>query len=261
MHVLAQAFSLPKAGNSVEEYEDAFWPEQQVDKTVKSFSFAIADGATETSFSGLWARMLVRSYCKGELAKSKMQKTLSSLQRKWLDVVSQKPLPWFAETKIQSGAFSSLVGLTIYHSAMDKRGLPQWQAIAIGDSCLFQVRDDKLITSFPLNDSEQFNNSPSLLSSNQAANVELEKNIIHKTGTLVEGDTFYLMTDALACWFLQEYESNRKPWADWSRILYADCVDNDLSDQQIRFSNWIADLRTSRLIRNDDVTSLRVEIS
>lgn len=252
MHILAQAFSLPKAGNSIEEYEDAFWPEQQIDKSAKSFSFAVADGATETSFSGLWARMLVRAYCKGELAKAKMQKTLPSLQRKWLDLVSQNPLPWFAEEKLRSGAFSSLVGLTVYCPMADKRRLPQWQAVAIGDSCLFQVRDDNLIRAFPLSYSEQFNSRPALLSSNPACNRDLQQNTTTINGNLYEGDTFYLMTDALAHWFLEAVELKQKPW----EILR----DFGTSEEVSPFPDWIAKLRVHHKMRNDDVTLLRIEI-
>jgi hypothetical protein len=61
MHILAQAFWLPKAGNNIDEYEDAFWPRRQIDASAEAFSFAVADGATETSFSKLWAEMLVRA--------------------------------------------------------------------------------------------------------------------------------------------------------------------------------------------------------
>ena len=47
---------LPKDGNGPEEYEDAFrsLPEQG--------RFAVADGATETSFSGIWAAALVAAF-------------------------------------------------------------------------------------------------------------------------------------------------------------------------------------------------------
>src|ERR1700754_4491954 len=109
MHVLAQVFSLPKAGNSLAEYEDAYWPEKQIDQGADVFSFAVADGATETSFPGLWARMLVRAFCRGQFSGSRLETSLRSLQKKWLDEVSQKPLPWYAEEKMRSGAFSSLL--------------------------------------------------------------------------------------------------------------------------------------------------------
>jgi hypothetical protein len=251
MHILAQAFWLPKAGNSKEEYEDAFWPERQIDQSAEAFSFAVADGATETSFSGLWAKMLVRAYCRGKLAERKLFKSLPALQKRWLECVSKPPLPWFAEEKLRSGAFSSIVGLTIRHDTSRNGELARWKALAIGDSCLFQVRGNKLITSFPYTDSGQFNSRPSLLSSNPIYNDGILNSGMQKSGSLDEGDTFYLMTDALACWFLRAVELNQKPW----EILR----DFATSDEMASFSDWIANLRKAHLIRNDDVTLLRVE--
>src|SRR5215470_18933692 len=127
MHILSQAFWLPKAGNSKEEYEDAFWPEQQIDLGTEAFSFAVADGATETSFSGLWAKMLVRAYCSGKLADKKLFKSLPNLQRRWLEHVNKTPLPWYAEEKLRSGAFSAIVGLTIRHVASHNGELARWE--------------------------------------------------------------------------------------------------------------------------------------
>ncbi len=253
MHILAQAFSLPKAGNSKEEYEDAFWPEQQIDQSAEAFSFAVADGATETSFSGLWAKMLVRAYCRGKLVDKRLFKSLPNLQRRWLEHVSKTPLPWFAEEKLRSGAFSSIVGLTIMHITSRHEGVARWNALAIGDSCLFQVRGKNLITSFPFTNSEQFNSRPSLLSSNPIYNEEILNSSMQKSGSLVHEDTFYLMTDALACWFLRGVESNQRPW----EILR----DFATSEETAPFSDWIANLRKAHLIRNDDVTLLRVEIN
>jgi hypothetical protein len=58
----AQAFWLPKAGNSDSEYEDAFFPRRLKRRNGRRLRFAVADGATETSFSGVWARLLVSSF-------------------------------------------------------------------------------------------------------------------------------------------------------------------------------------------------------
>src|SRR5262249_34751949 len=198
MHIFAQAFWLPKEGNSIEEYEDAFWPKRQVDEGVEAFRFAVADGATETSFSKLWAEMLVHAYCSRAFDNGKLYKSLRKLQRSWLEQVSKKPLPWFAEEKLRSGAFSSIIGLTVNQANSTNKSVASWKAMAVGDSCLFQVRGDDLITSFPLTHSQQLNSRPSLVSSNPVYNDELRGISVQKSGSLQEGDTFYLVTDALA---------------------------------------------------------------
>ncbi len=252
MHLVAQAFWLPKEGNSWEEYEDAYWPERQVDQKADAFSFAVADGATETSFSGVWAKILVRAYCRGQLSERKLSKSLPRLQSAWLKRVSGKPLPWYAEEKLRSGAFSSLLGLTVKFFPGEGRAA-EWQAIAIGDSCLFQVRGHNLITAFPLTHFEQFNSRPYLLSSNPTYNSYLARNIVRAVGSWETDDAFYLMTDALACWFLKTIECGEKPWE----------IVRDLatSDQIAPFAEWITELRKVGAIRNDDVTLLRVNMT
>mgnify|MGYP001357104740 CR=1 FL=1 len=248
MHICAQCFWLPKAGHTSDEYEDAFWPEQQVDQNVDQFQVAVADGATETSFSHYWARLLVHNYDPRFVSLN--ARGLLPLQRQWLEYVKDKPLPWYAEEKARSGAFSSLIGLTIRADQSHSGG--KWKAIAVGDSCLFQIRDDRLLTSFPLDHFEQFNNRPSLLSSNPTGNTDLAQITAHKTSCWEYGDAFYLMTDALACWFLKACATDAKPWE-----LIRDL---DTPSQGTIFDGWITELREANALRNDDVTLFRVDV-
>ena len=60
------------------------------------------------------------------------------------------------------------------------------------------------------------------------------------------GDEFYLMTDALACWFLQMYEKKRQPWRTMRLLKQSD------------FEQGIAKLRNTKALRNDDVTLLHI---
>ena len=73
-------------------------------------------------------------------------------------------------TPVASKRRSALVrnlGLTIGVAPDDSRPL-SWQAVAVGDSCLFVVRGGRLYSSFPLEDTAQFDNSPALVCSNPA---------------------------------------------------------------------------------------------
>ena len=54
MDAFVQVFSVPKFGNTEDEYEDA------VAFSLPDQRFAIADGATESSFSDRWAQSLVK---------------------------------------------------------------------------------------------------------------------------------------------------------------------------------------------------------
>src|SRR5262245_31431960 len=132
MHAKIQTFWLPKAGNMSSDYEDAFWPPKALDHTAPPIRLAVGDGATETSFSALWARMLVRGYGKGYLTAGSLSERLPRLQGLWRRRVSKDPLPWYAEEKMRDGAFSSLVGLTIQADPDAHAASGHWEAFAIG---------------------------------------------------------------------------------------------------------------------------------
>jgi hypothetical protein len=251
MRVSAQAFSSPKAGNKESEYEDAFWPKRPlIGEKGATFRFAVADGATETSFSGIWARQLVRAFCKGELGDKRFLEELRVLREKWHKIASRKPMPWYAEEKIRSGAFAALIGLVLNDSS-EPREDGKWSALAIGDSCVFQLREKELVTSFPIQSSDQFNNSPVLLSSRQPQDQADTQMLMSMQGTWRKGDTFYLMTDAVACWFLKHAESGR---------IQVRKLQDLSSSRSNNFQSWLTVVREHKSIRNDDVTIVRVEI-
>jgi hypothetical protein len=231
---MSKRFWLQKQGNIPEEYEDACCHKQSTKPDI--FRVAIADGATDASFSGIWATLLVDAYCQGQFnEENKLRQHLSHLQTEWHKVATAKPLPWYAEKKLREGTFSSLLGLTLTENT--------WEIMVIGDSCFFHISEDSLKECIPLTHSEQFNNSPILLSSHLTDH-DL-KNITKEQGVWQKGDEFYLMTDALASWFLQEDEQNHKPWN-----IICQHIDN--------FKSWITELRETDLIHNDDVTLLHI---
>ena len=233
LHILADTLFLQKAGNTENEFEDAFWPQTTIDTKARLFRFAVADGATETSFSGLWAHLLVKEYCRGHFSSRKgFRRYLPELQKKWWAACSSKPLPWYAETKLHQGAYSSLLGFTLAAEGPEKDG--NWSALAIGDSCLFQVRKKTLVTAFPLEYSNQFDSRPVLLSSRSNANEEPINAFQLRYSQWEVGDSFYLMTDAIAAWFLKSIESGGFPW-ETLRDLRADLTNG--------FGDWVRDLR------------------
>ena len=266
MRITTQVFSLPKAGNTPEEYEDACWPNRPLDLTAGAFRAAVADGATESSFAGLWAGMLVHSYCKGNLrvdSADSLQKTLKPLQTEWMKCINNRPYPWYVAEKLRMGAFAALVGLTVRPYGSGRSG-GWWHAVASGDCCLFQIRRGHPIVSFPLDDSIHIDERPILISSNAANNEDLLGNTYREEGQWEPGDVFYLMSDALAFWFLRKIESGWCwPWHDLPGSGVFDrvnCESNDPTDSAT-FDRFISELRASGDLRNDDVTllTLRVE--
>jgi hypothetical protein len=257
MRVFAEALWMPKAGNTDSEYEDAYWPRHPVEGEGCS-RFAVADGATETSFSGIWAKQLVRAYCAGAFDNLHDSEWLSKLQRKWWSIVRKKPMPWYAEEKLESGTFAALVGLTLHsESAENEHGA--WHAEAIGDSCLFQLRGGDILAKFPVQASQDFTNSPVLLSTKAGENSSLNSLTLAR-GEWQCGDHFYLMTDAIAAWFFRAIERHEAPWE-----IIRD-LDNDLRRPLAQrsgmksFREWVDMARRQSLMRNDDVTLYRIEI-
>ena len=238
MRVDLHAFWQQKAGNAEDEYEDAFAPSTSPESDCREFRCAVADGATETSFSGLWARLLVDAFVDKLLQKINPQ-VIRELAAQWHSEINgrtaNKPLPWYAQEKLQQGAFSSLLGLTL-------RADGQWHALCIGDSCLFHVRPREAVWALPYHLPEQFNNRPALISTNAEVNTSLKAQVAR--GQWREGDYFLLMTDALAHFFLSQQRQRAR--------LVAGALDPASLEQ------LLAQARDERLCRNDDVTFLKV---
>ena len=234
-------FWLPKRGNATEEYEDA----RAVN--LASGRFAIADGATESSFVKIWAALLVERFVASPVRWRKCwQDWLPPLQQRWLEEVGNRPLPWYAESKFEQGAFATFLGLSI-----EPVNCRRWWAVAIGDCCLFQLRDDQLVSKFPLTASAEFGIQPSLLGSRTPVEVVVAERTCNCLGECRTGDHFFLATDALAHWFLQQQEAGRQPW---QTIL---AMSQPATDS---FSVWIETLRDSGAIRNDDITLVIIDV-
>lgn len=247
MKTRVQVFAAPKAGNSAAEYEDAHWPREACDAD-GAVKLAVADGATETSFSGLWARLLVKSYGRGRLDNSTWDDELTRLRRVWARAVGQKPLPWYAEEKLRQGAYSSLTGLTLIPPVGPEGRSGEFSALAIGDSCLFQVRGGSLLWSFPFATAEEFNSRPLLLSS-QSPGSEREIAAECANGEWQAGDLFFLMTDALACWTLRLVEAGGDPFETLLAIDTPAAFEAFFTDQRAAMNS-----EGAPLLKNDDVT-------
>jgi hypothetical protein len=236
-----RSFRVPRRGHVVDECEDA------ADLDVVRGRFAVADGASESAESGLWARLLVEAFVHADEQQPAWPGWLYPLQRQWADAVrlpaDAEPLPWFLEGRYRDGAYSTFLGLTLEG--------PRWQALAVGDSCLFQVRRGRAIVTFPLAHAGDFDNNPWLVGSRAAPDEVPLRQVLHGAGDLQPGDRLFLMTDALACWFLTGVEAGAQPW------LPLDVLFDQPEDA---FADWIGRLRADRLLRNDDTTLVAIRL-
>jgi hypothetical protein len=245
-----QSFWLPKAGNTAAEYEDALYPRKPGELSNRRVRLAVADGASEGMFSGSWAAILTRLFCRTSPTLP-VEEFLGRAHREWQEWTAaylqrrerqNRPLQWFEEPGFQRGAFATLLGLTLFEHG-------RWEALALGDSCLFQMRGADLLAAFPLERSADFNSRPFLIASNPTYNAGLSERVARIEGDWQAGDQWLLMTDALACWFMQACEAGRAPW---------DLVRQHAQPED--FTDWIAALRADHHMRNDDVTLMSVEI-
>lgn len=241
----------PKRGNTQEEYEDAYAVRRL--KGGNRLYIALADGATETSFSAQWAQKLVKSHVKRAIRNQRnLQLRVETLSKRWNEEVDALNLPWYAEEKARRGAFSSLLAVEIDVGSNRPSRSGIWRALAVGDSCLMQIRAGKLLESFPVKVSSDFGLSPALISSRTASNATLwQSELPSIIGRWRAGDRLFLATDALAAWFLAEHEHGREPW----KPLY-----NAVLAGKAGFSGWVEDMRSAGLLKNDDVTCILVRL-
>jgi hypothetical protein len=241
-----QVYSLPKRGHTAEEYEDACAADAERGR------FAIADGASESSYAGLWADILVKDFIQDADGPVRQWLTrLPPLRERWAASVDGRPLPWYAETKVQQGAFATFLGLSLGGS--NGKGARRWDAVAVGDSCFFQVRQGSLHAAFPIARSKEFGFSPWLVGARPAGAEAPERRVVQAQGLWEAGDRFWLMTDALAQWFLQEHEEGRKPWEELEALVIYEATADE-------FAGWVDELREARQLHNDDVTLMIVSV-
>jgi hypothetical protein len=236
-------FCLPRDGHTADECQDAAAADADRGR------FAIADGAGESSFAALWARLLVEEFVHQGSLPAELTTWLPALQRRWETEARRwahgPSLPWYLEAGLDRGAFATFLALSL-----DEKG---WHALAVGDSCLFQVRGEALLQAFPLTRSAEFDNSPWLVGSRTSADEVAGKQALHLRGRWQPHDRILLATDALAQALLAQDEQGEAPWRQIAQIVHKGDADD-------AFGRWVEQLRRSRRLRNDDVTLLAIDL-
>lgn len=213
---------VPKEGHSLAECEDA------VEGDPIARRFAIADGASESYAAGDWARLLVESF----VSKGPIENWLGPPRMAWKQQSATQAVSWYAEDKFKLGAHATFLGVSIESSD----GQLVWKAIATGDVCLFVLSRGLLLKTFPMTHSSEFTATPSLVSSRSGTVAWKEAQ-----GILTSGDALLLTTDALGQMLVASEENGK--------FLGTGLLEMDDDD----FSMWVAVMRSSGKLRNDDV--------
>jgi hypothetical protein len=252
----SRTFWLPRRGNSPDEYEDAFAADDA------SGRYAVADGASEGCFTGLWARLLVEDFvAQADCDASPWPAALPAVQARWDADVRARNLDWDADLSVEQGASAAFLGVVLAVSprppaeeGQDARAdCYRWQAVAVGDTCLLHTRDQVLLRAFPLERSDQFNSRPRLVGARMSLDGVRQRQRTWSDGCGQPGDRLWAMTDALAKWCLLEHEAGGDPWHALEALL-------DAPPSEDPFAAWIEGLRDAGRLLNDDVTLLAMRL-
>ncbi len=229
---------LQKSGNEVEDYEDAYSVGESSDLPSSNFRCAVADGATESSFASLWAKLLTSGYVR--------EKPLAESRSSFQCQIDSKELSWFAEAKADLGAFAALVGLTLLADG-------SWTAQATGDSCLFHIRAGRALKIFPLVNSEEFDHAPLLICSKHSDRGDVPN---HIADHWLPSDFFFLATDSLSRWLMVNLERENNG-AIASLLELKNNLDFESFAQAERKK---IESNGRPILHNDDLTLMRIKV-
>ncbi|NBC87818.1 MAG: hypothetical protein GVY25_16675 [Bacteroidetes bacterium] len=223
------AVSIPKQGSTSDENEDAF----AVHTDTFPIGVAVADGATESAYSRLWASCLTRRMVEvNDLTETSWATSVDAARKDWSAILADDPtpVPWYVEEKRREGAFATCLALMLHADGA-------YSASSVGDCMLIQERAGERHT-WPVDDPDAFSHRPDLLnsrSSKASPNPEMHH------GTWRRGDVFILATDAVAAWLLD--------------------ASPDLPDDPGPLRARVAAARENGVLRNDDATLVRIQVA
>lgn len=211
--------------------------------------FAVSDGVSKSFFPKIWSEILVSHFVEESNIKERGELT-KVCQKKWQDIIDEKiNLPetkWHTRTLYnrKEPALATFVGLQFFE------GDKSWSAWAQGDSFLFFVPEvymdyqKDLIKLSSKAEPIIFDNFPDFVSS--IGNNHKGELVSYENQKIVNG-TFYLMTDALAEWFINQGENASGKITVWQT--------------QGDFERFISQAVDEEELTNDDCAILCIEIS
>jgi hypothetical protein len=266
MQVQLVVFSAPKEGYAPAEWEDgagggSFGAGATHGGAPPRARFAVADGATETYESRRWVNLLIGSFMSPdqsgstpfppgstwpELDRRSIGGWFKAMQERW-----QATMPatddLIEQMKIRQGTLATFVGGQIL--GIDTRA-PIWQAVALGDSVLFHVRNGLLVEHFPPLRSRDFASAPEGIHTSPVLLDRMCEQVLFREGKLGQEDMIFVATDAFAKWMISRIESgDRTLWP-----LLGELVHHNV------FTQLVAAERRTGAMKDDDVTLMRIRL-
>lgn len=207
--------------------------------------FAISDGVSKSFFPKAWSEILVCKYVNQKKWKDNNE-FIAESQKEWQskidEIVNQPETKWFTKSQYnrKDPALATFVGLEFLESDQ------KWIAQALGDSFLFFIPKDSTDIEIKLSTKPEpivFDNFPDYLSSIGNYHKGEKKPV---RGEKIKEGIFYLMTDALAEWFLSNTEQAKQK------------LDNIQNQEQ--FLITVEDERNANRLNDDDSAVLILEL-
>jgi hypothetical protein len=154
---------------------------------------------------------------------------LEPLQQEWRRTIGYDAIArdWIRGPKVRSVGGQATLLLTEIEPVSDEadldRPVEEYKLVvhALGDCCLFVIRDGEKVLSFPMTDAEGYAAGPHALSS-IAKNVPYAERFLHLEDRCRPGDLLVACTDAIGLWAMQEYEAGNA--VDWMRYWQDDAA-------------------------------------
>lgn len=228
--------------------KDPLYPEAIEDSfefLISDGRLALSDGASVSFDSRTWARIVTSQFIEDPAIKiSWLEKCI----QRYADQFDVQSLSWSKQASFNRGSYATLLGVEIFP---EKKTM---DVIAVGDSICVVLENEVLITTFPYDKHEQFQQRPEIFStlmSNNTFASESDFYLNHFRTYPVRSDcktSVLCMTDALGEWALRgQAEGDPR----WSRLL-------SITDTR-ELDALVTSERAARRMQFDDVTLLHID--
>jgi hypothetical protein len=216
----ARTFLACKHGEKPADCQDSIHPLPDNKLAFETSSYSVADGVATSFFSRNWARILTRRFGEGpQRVFYDWSRWLADAQDEWILEVERAAHSQGASFLVVNGlhakrrAAATLVGLTILQQNAEGW---TWRAAVLGDSCLFKLTKDGMVSSWNLKWSTEFTNLVTAAESRPSENACLPSQFGSPPHgdepPIYESDSLLLATDALAKWLLKRQECGNPVW-------------------------------------------------